>query len=380
MSAFMPWRRDTRRDVDDELRFHFDARIADLMAQGLTVEAARERAVREFGNVDDVAATLKAIDDRVAANRQRADVLDGIRYDLRHAARSLWRTPAVSITIIVTLALGLGVNTAMFSLLDAILFRPPAGVSDPGQVRRLWSLRKFSSGQQFWSGYDYLTYSAVEEALRGRAELAVYHGPEAFPLGRTEEPPDVNVAAANAAFFRVLGVRPVRGRIYGPDEDGVDVSANVTVISDRFWRREFNADPGVVGQVVEFNQKPYTVIGVTPPDFSGVDLGEAEAWVPLRSNPSYSPRAQASWSREPNINGFQILMRLPPGAFEELRSRSGFGAGRGRCSRRAATARSSTWSSSLPKNEPSRPAIRCSASGWVSRRFATARSISAVEP
>ena len=164
MSAFRPWRRDVRRDIDDELRFHFDARIAELVALGMPLEEARESAIAEFGDVDEVRSNLNAIDERVAAQRKRADVFDGLRQDVVYSTRSLWRTPAVSLTIILTLALGLGVNAAMFSLLDVILFRPPAGVAKPDGVQRLWQLVKFRSGTQFWSGYAYPDYAAVEKA------------------------------------------------------------------------------------------------------------------------------------------------------------------------------------------------------------------------
>ena len=323
MSVFRPWRRDVRRDIDEELRFHFDARIAELVRQGVSAVEARDRAVAEFGDVDEVRTNLKAIDERLAAQRKRADILDALSQDIRYASRSLWRTPVVSFTIIVTLALGLGVNAAMFSLLDAILFRPPSGVSAPENVRRLWALRTFRSGSQYWSGYDYSTFAAVEKALAGRADLAIYEGPDAGALGRGEEPPAVNVAAASASYFRVLGVRPILGRIYAPDEERLDASAPVTVISDRLWKREFSADENVIGQLIEFSGKQYTVIGVTPPGFSGVDLNAADAWVPLGSNPSFSPRIQTSWYRNPNINGYQMLLRLPAGANEtELEQRA----------------------------------------------------------
>jgi predicted permease len=316
MSAFMPWRRDVRREIDDELRFHFDARIAELISHGLGAEAARAQALQEFGNVDAVRADLKTIDERLVAQRKRADVLESLWYDARHAARSLWRTPAVSITIMITLALGLGVNAAMFSLLDAILFRPPAGVVEPDGVKRVWSLVKFRSGAQYWSGYGFAQFAALDSALSSWAELGLVAGPSDFSLGRGEEPPTVQVAGASASMFRILGVRPVRGRIYGPDEEILGASAPVTVISDRFWRREFDGDPDVIGKVVEFNLKPYTVIGVTPPGFSGVELDETEAWVPLGSNPGYAPRVVASWSNNPNINGFQVFLRPNAGVTE----------------------------------------------------------------
>src|SRR5688572_8328272 len=258
MSVFRPWRRDVRRDIEDELRFHFDVRVGELTGQGVPAEEARQRAVAEFGDVDQVRSSLKDIDERVAAQKKRADVFDGLRQDFTYAARSLWNAPAVSLTIIVTLALGLGVNAAMFSLLDAILFRPPAVVSDPADVRRLWSLRTFRSGAQYWSGYDYATYAAVQTSLAAAADLALYESPDQRPLGRGEEPPTIGVSPASASYFSVLGVRPAVGRVYAPDEDRLDVAAPVAVISDRLWQREFNSDRDVVGQVLVISGKPYT--------------------------------------------------------------------------------------------------------------------------
>ena len=316
MSVFRPWRRDVRRDIEDELRFHFDARVGELTGQGVPAEEARRRAVAEFGDVDQVRSNLKDIDERVAAQKRRADTFDGLRQDFTYAARSLWNTPAVSLTIILTLALGLGANAAMFSLLDAILFRPPAGVAEPADVRRLWNLRTFRSGAQYWSGYDYSTYAAVRRSLDGSTELALYGAPDQLPLGRGEEPPTIGVSSASASYFPVLGVRPALGRLYAPDEDRVDVATPVAVISNRLWQREFNSDRDVVGQVLVISGKPYTVIGVMPAGFSGIELDATDAWVPLAANPEFTPEAQATWSSNPNVNGFQILLRLRPGTNE----------------------------------------------------------------
>lgn len=323
MSVFRFWKPDVRRDIDDELRFHFDARIAELVAFGATPDAARAQAVAEFGDIEAVRSDLRAIDDRLARRRRRGDVLDGWRQDITFAVRSLRRSPAVSFTIILTLALGLGVNAAMFSLLDVVLFRPPDGVADPGDVRRLWSHRVFRSGGQYWPGYDYASYATVQQSLAGRADLAVYHGPDKVALGRSENPPQVNVATASASFFRVLGVRPARGRFYGNDEDRLEAGAPVAVISDRLWRRAFGADPDVAGQEVELRGRTYTIIGVAPRGFSGVDLDATDAWVPLASNPAYTGTTQTNWYRNPNVNGFQILMRLRAEASEpELEQRA----------------------------------------------------------
>ena len=323
MSVFRFWKPDVKRDIDDELRFHFDARIAELVSLGSTPEAARAQAIEEFGDVEQVRSDLRVIDDRVVALRKRADLLDSWRQDISYAARSLRRSPTVSLTIIVTLALGLGVNAAMFSLLDVVLFRAPPGVEDPGQVRRLWNHRVFRSGGQYWSGYDYRGYAAVRQSLAGKADVAVYGGPDKVVLGRGENPPQVNVATASESFFRLLGVRAARGRVYGPDEDRLESGAPVAVISDRLWKREFGSDPGVVGREIELKQRPYTVIGILPPGFSGIDLDATEVWLPLASNPEYSGKTLTNWYQNPNINGFQVLLRLRPGIPEsELEQRA----------------------------------------------------------
>lgn len=322
MSVFRFWKRDMQRDIDEELRFHFETRIDELVAQGAAREAAHAQALVEFGDVNGVRSALRAIDDRVARRRQRGDVFDGLRQDLTYAARSLSRTPVVSLTIILTLALGLGVNAAMFSLLDVIFLRLPSGVAKPGGLRRVWSLHEFRGGAQFWSGYDYASYAAVEQSLAEKADLTVYAGPSKMAFGKGETIPTVNVATASGSFFRVLGVRPALGRFYSGDEDRLDAGEPVAVISDRFWRRQFAADSSVVGQPIVVGGHRYTIIGVAPAAFSGVDLDATDAWLPLSSHPEYSTSGKVPWYRNPNINAFQILLRLRTTPESELEQRA----------------------------------------------------------
>ena len=163
------WRRDVRADIDDELRFHFDARIEELIAGGMSPAAARAQAMAEFGDVDEVRRGLREIDDRLARRRDRLEWFDALRQDVVYAARSLRRAPAVSFTIIATLALGLGVNAAMFSLLDTVFFRPPAGVARPNEVDRLWFYYRFRDGSKFADWFDYTSYEAAVASMTGRA-------------------------------------------------------------------------------------------------------------------------------------------------------------------------------------------------------------------
>src|SRR5829696_9014190 len=139
------WRRDVPADIEDELAFHFQMRIGELTGKGMTPDAARAQALEEFGDVAAVRRGLLTIDQRVARRASRTEWLDGWRQDIVYAARSLRHTPGVTLTIVVTLALGLGANTAMFSLLNAVFLRPPPGVAEPDQMRRVWSEFTFQS-------------------------------------------------------------------------------------------------------------------------------------------------------------------------------------------------------------------------------------------
>jgi putative ABC transport system permease protein len=315
------WRRDVRADIDDELRFHFDARIEELVGQGMTARAARARAIAEFGDVEEVRRDLGEIGDRVARRRDRGEWFDALRQDVLYSVRSLRRTPAVSLTIIVTLALGLGVNAAMFSLLDAVFVRPPTGVARPRELRRLWAERHFSNGTQFWPGFDYASYDALSATLGDRAELFAYRYPVSSAIGEGEDPPTANVVAATANYFRVLGVHPAIGRFYSPEEDRVDAPAPVVVVSDAFWRGRLDGDPRVIGRSIDVSDagfgsnqlRHYTIIGVMPARFSGVDLDAVDIWRPIGSG---MPAGKDPWYRNPRINGFQVGLRLAPDARE----------------------------------------------------------------
>lgn len=127
------WRSSVQSDIDAELRFHFDARIAELVALGVDPSASRE----EFGDIGGVRDALRTIDGRIAQRHRRGEWLAGVKDDIVYAIRSLRRTPGVTTTIILTLALGLGMNAAMFSCLDQIFARQPTGVAHSETVRRL---------------------------------------------------------------------------------------------------------------------------------------------------------------------------------------------------------------------------------------------------
>lgn len=314
------------RETDAELRFHFEARIEELIGQGQPPEAARAQAVAEFGDVDDTRDALRRIDRRVARRRSRGEHLAALWQDLRYTARSLRRSPAVSLTIILTLALGIGVNAAMFSLLDVIYFRPPTGVHDAGALRRVWVERRFADGTQYWPGFDHTAFRAMSGSVGGDVEAMVYRGTSKLKLATGDQAPTIAGSSTSANFFKILGVTPQRGRFFAPGEDTPGAEARVAVISDVAWRARFNGDPEIVGKQITVERVPLTIVGVAPPGFRGVDLDATDLWVPLGA--LYSGGG-TPWWRNANVNGFQVVLRLAPSANEAVLSGRLAGALRG---------------------------------------------------
>jgi predicted permease len=300
------WRSDIRADVDEELRFHFAERVEELMARGLDGEAAERTAREEFGDVSEVRAQLHDIGHRMARRTDRAEWLRSLMSDFRYGARSLGRTPLMAGAIVLTLALGVGVNAAMFSLLDVLYLRPPAGVARPEGVNRVWVERTFESGRQFWPSFDYSTYRAIRDALGSSAATAIYSFPHTAATSAAGGASDAVVASASADFFELLGVRPARGRTFTAEDDKLGDPANVAVISDAYWRRAFDGAPDVLGGSVTIGKERYTIVGVMRPGFAGVELDAADVWVPFAA--TYPARAGAWWQNR-NYNGFQVLVR-----------------------------------------------------------------------
>lgn len=314
------WRRHSQKDIDAELQFHFQTRREALMAEGLSADAAQARALEEFGDVGEVRRNLNEIDARMARRERWLDRLDAWRQDLVYAVRSLRRTPGVTLTIIVTLALGLGVNAAMFSLLNAVFLRPPAGVTEPGQVRRVWSeLTFFRTGKQFWSGYDYQEFEAVRDAVVGLA-TAVPYLREPGKVGRGAEAIPIRTVHTSTDYFRLLGVRPARGRFFSEEEDRLGAGHKVVVASHAFWSRALGGDPAVIGRSIALSGEAHTLIGVAAPEFHGVDLDAIDVWIPLGSQ---AVSGRTPWWLNPNVNGFQVLLRTREGSsIDELDARA----------------------------------------------------------
>jgi putative ABC transport system permease protein len=292
-------------DIDDELRFHFDSRIAELISQGVAPDAARSKAEDEFGSTDETRRRLRDIDRRIEQKRERWEWLTGLWLDLKYSARSLGRAPIVAATVVVTLALGLGANVAMFSLLDVLYLRYPASVEKPEEVQRVWQQMLFSnSGLMFWSGYAYPQYLSMQSVVGDDAALALYNMPARTQLRGAHEGTTAWVSHTSASYFPVLGVRAARGRLYGEEESRMGSPVRVIVLSDQFWRSRFGASDSTLGRAIRIGNDDYSIIGVAPPQFTGVEINTTDMWIPLAARPS-----RTRWWEDFNVNGFQVILR-----------------------------------------------------------------------
>ena len=245
------------RDLQDELRFHEEMKAHALAdTDGLSGEEARVAARRRIGN----ALRLR----EQAREAWSLPTVDTVAQDANHALRLMRRDPGFTITALATLALGIGLNTAIFSVAYGVLWRP---LPYPGSDRLvvLSSTQRTERGvRTFWT-WAPVTYEAMRARVTALADLAAYSSNDAQLTGRGE-PQTLPALEVSPNFFATLGVHPARGRAFltgaAADDD------RTAIVSDRLWRTTLNADPGIIGQSVTIDGVPRIIVGVLPPDFS----------------------------------------------------------------------------------------------------------------
>jgi predicted permease len=296
-------------DVDAELRFHFDERIAELTAQGTSRELARAKATEEFGDVDRVRERLHDIDRRLAQRRRRADWWEGATQDLRYVLRGLARSPGFTVMVVITLALGIGANAAIFSVLDRLFVQAPVGVRHPEEIRRLYQDLAMPEGRTMRANFSYAELRDLRAALPTGITFAA-HVEGTVRLGRGADAEKVMAVWVLGDHFGVLGVRPLIGRFFTAEESSVETFAPVAVISERLWKERFGGTPAALGQPLDLGAHRFTVIGVTPPGFRGVDIDVADVWLPEGTHTSWTDR-KPNWYDEHLWTGaMRVLTRV----------------------------------------------------------------------
>lgn len=296
-------RRQVELDLEEELQFHLEHRIEEGIARGLSPQEARLQAMR---GMDGLEQRKEEIRD---ARRVRfmTDFLD----DLRFAARSLRRTPGLTALVVTTLALGIGMTATPFSMMDALIFRPYP-VSDPDSVVSLvsttrdnafgsFSYREYLDLRDRTRSFDGVLASAPSQSVGFSAEVAA-----------TPRVKGGQLVSGN--FFSVLGVEPQVGRGFLDSEDIVPDRDAVVVLGPDLWKKEFAADPGAIGRTVRLNGKDFTVIGVAPDSFPGLQIfSRPDFYVPLSMAGSFSTDPQKKFLEDRDDRQLAVKARLRRG-------------------------------------------------------------------
>ena len=237
--------------------------------------------------------------------------------DVDHALRGLRRRPAFTVVAILTLALGVGANATMFGVVDRLLLRPPDHVRDPERVVRFYTTGRsaLSRESHTTSLGDYAGFAAVRERGRSFERVAGFLAHD-VTLSRGPQAQLVKGSLVTASLFPLLGVRPAFGRFFSEDEDRAS-AAPVVVLGHEIWRAHFGSDSAVIGRVIFVQGSPYTVVGVAPPGFTGVELGGTDVWLPLHvAAPSVLGMEGTSWQQ---MYGFwmEFVARLRPGVMPQ---------------------------------------------------------------
>lgn len=300
-------------DIEAEIALHLELRVRQLEAEGLSPAQARLEARRRFGALPAARRALRATAHRREDAMRIREWFDGWRQDLRYALRGLGRERAFTAFVVITLALGIGANAAMFGVVDRLLLRGPDHVRDPGRVMRLQAtFHRAPVGAYTTDTFGYVTYAHLKEAGHDFAGVAASSSPSTVMLGRGAEAHPIEEAPATADFFSLLGVDAYRGRFFSTAEDSPSGAQKVVVLGYGLWQRMFGGSDAAIGRTVVLNGYPYVVVGVAPRGFTGTQLTPVDAWTPLNlqhPTPDWTTTWYAQWLR--------VFVRLKPGVTRE---------------------------------------------------------------
>ncbi len=271
------WRVPVEQEVRDEIALHVELRTRELIEAGMPPEAARAEAERRFGNAERVRAELTRIGHDRNRSFLRSEWLSELRQDLSFAWRYCRQNPGYALPAVLTLAIGIGATTAIFSIVHAVVLRP-FPYPDPDRVLLVYTVSRGQPTNVSAGNYEYIRQRATTlEHLAAR-------GAASFNLSEGAEPSRHPGAIVTWSYFQAFAIPPLHGRTFSEEEDrpGRDP---VAVISERLWERRFGADPSVVGRSVRMNGVPHTIIGVMPASFDEVGYGE-EVWIPAAFTPA----------------------------------------------------------------------------------------------
>jgi predicted permease len=278
--------------IDDEIRGHLEELERSYLRRGMAPDEARRAARLAFGNV--------ALVREVYRSQRSLPSIESVLHDVRYATRLLARHPGFTLTAVLTLALGIGLNTTLFTAIDAVMFRP-LPVRDGGRLvrfERWFASQRQGNGQYLFTEQEYQYLTDHRAPL---VDLVAAGFPIVADTGGTEP---VRVQTVSSNYFVALGMAPLSGRAFSPGDTGTSLGV---VISYPFWQREYGRDPSVVGRAIRLNRATVTIAAVAPPTFIGTGNPPEvpDVWAPIELSRTIAPRG--------NALRFQVLGYLPAG-------------------------------------------------------------------
>jgi predicted permease len=311
------FRHERGTDVDVELQFHIDTRTDDLVAAGMDRDQARRVALAEFGDVNRYETETLRIDRGYARTTRIKEFLWSIWYDLAYTLRGLRRSPGFALSAIFTLALGIGANTAVWTILDSLM-RKTLPIERPDELHTV--VRTNEPGEYL---HSFPRYERLKRVLADQGRLAAMAATARMYATDGDQPEPVTVQVVSGNWFQTIGVRAAAGRLINDGDDQAEGASPVAVLSDGFWTRRFGRDPAIVGKMIRVNGVPIQVIGVTEPSFQGLTVGSSmDLWMPLSMQSStryignYSANnadTEKPWRPQDGISWLTLIARVPVG-------------------------------------------------------------------
>ena len=297
-------------DLDKELRFHFESQIADKVRSGIPESEARRLTRIEFGGIDQIKEDCR--------DSKGTLWVESFVQDVRYGVRQLRKSPGFTLVAVFSLTLGIGANTAIFTLLNAILLRP-LPVQNPGELLLFGngiaqgSTESVPDGSTRLFSYSFFhDFRQKDTSFSGIAAVDSTHfSTKASVAGGPYETTHVDLISGS--YFSVLGVPAFLGRTIEESDDGAEGSGPVAVASYSWFQRHLNGDPSALGKVIRIQSHDYTVVGVAKPGFSGVTVGQsADLWIPLSMEKAFS---RPGWNGLGNklFQSLYLIGRLKPG-------------------------------------------------------------------
>lgn len=330
------WRNLTRRDqverdLDDELRATMDLLAAEKVRSGHTAEEARRRAALELGGVESVKQQVR--------EARRGALVDTCVRDIRHAARLLWRNPLFTLTAALSLAIGIGATTAIFTIANGLLLRAATGVADPATLVDI--VRR---NPRQGPGVEEMSYPDLLDVRQHSSFLDEVYGYQlrltAASLNVDDSSSAAFVSVVTTNYFRALGVTAAAGRVFDAGDIERAGASSVVVLSHEFWMRRFAGDGSVVGRAVRINNVPMTIVGVAASGFRGVSVVAPDVWVPASMIVAFNPEGGGQELTDRRVPWLLLGARLKPGV-----------------SRAQASAQLAVIGAAIQKDTPSNPFI-----------------------